>query len=196
MKGIVLLFGILLVTASPSCESHGDEIYTWRDERGRSYIVDDPERVPERYRGRMESLSKRDGGPSGPQDRSYETRQVEERQRKTREYRKERSTQEALIAREEEKIQDLERSIEKLEHARDRVNEERNYLKGMTTFSDRGAKAALEKRVDPRPTVVISIYNRKIREAREGIGRHERKIEEYEYIIDRLARDELRNYGR
>jgi DNA repair exonuclease SbcCD ATPase subunit len=193
VKGIVLLFGILLVTASPLEESHGDEIYTWRDEKGRLFIVDDIERVPERYRSRMESLSKRNDGPSGPQDRSYETRQVEERQRKTREYRKKRSTQEALIAQEEERIEDLEQSIEKLEHARDRVIEERNYLMGMTTFPDRGAKAAREKPVDPRPTVAISIYNRKIREAREEIGRRERKIEEYEYIIDRLARDELRN---
>jgi len=57
----------------------------------------------------------------------------------------------------------------------------------------RGPDRPVENHVDPRETVAIHNYTMKIQEAEEEIQQHRWRIDEYDAIIDRLAREELRN---
>jgi hypothetical protein len=111
-----------------------------------------------------------------------------------------------LIAQEERAINHLEETIEKLQRARDRAIQQKESLKftvseykstiedyssGETIVTARGTEGAVENVIDPSAALAISNYDIKIQEAQQKIQRRRSKIETYEDIIERLAREEL-----
>lgn len=151
-----------------SINSYTGEIYKWHDEKGKLHIVDDIEKVPEKYRNQVGSIRTKEQKGSVKRSRNLDIKRTEERQRKTREYWNKRRKYEMLISQEERAIERLEQSIENLERARDRAIEQRESLKcrvskqrsvikdypsGEPIVTSRGSGRSVENAIDPSATV-------------------------------------------
>ena len=66
MRNVSLLLAIVMVVLFFPIESQTADIYRWRDETGKLYIVDDIERVPSRHRNQAREKEEGPGEPAAP----------------------------------------------------------------------------------------------------------------------------------